>query len=189
MNTPAHLIFGALAFGKPEVKYTTMAAVLGSLAPDLSLYLLVGVSIWVMAIPPEQVFDQLYFSDGWQAVFAVDNSFLLWGSVLGLAAWRGRAILGAFASGGLLHLAFDFVLHNEDARRQFWPVSDWVFRSPFSYYDSRRHGDIIGPLEVTLCLIFTVCLWRRHPGRIARTLILGLMGLELVPGLIFRYLL
>lgn len=188
MNTPAHLIFGAFAFGRPEVRYTATAAVLGALVPDLSLYLLVGVSIWAMAIPPERVFDQLYFSDGWQAVFAVDNSFLLWGAVLGLALWRGWPVLSAFASGGFLHLAFDFVLHNEDARRQFWPISDWVFRSPFSYYDRHRYGDIIGPLEVALCLIFSVLLWRRYPGRTARALILGAVGLELLPGLIFRYI-
>ena len=189
MNTPAHLIFGAAAFGRPGVRYTALAAVLGSLLPDLSLYLLVGLSIWGMGIAPQRVFDELYFSDGWQAVFAVDNSFVLWGAGLGLALLRGWPVLRAFAGGGLLHLAFDFVLHNEDARRQFWPLSDWVFRSPFSYYDPHRYGNIIGPIEMALCLILSVLLWRRYPAAGARVLIaLGLM-LELLPGLLFRTIL
>lgn len=189
MNTPAHLIFGAVAFGRPGVRFVPAAAVLGSLAPDLSLYLMVAMSIWVLGIPPHTVFDQLYFSDLWQAVFAVDNSFILWGMLLGLGLYRGWPVLRAFASGGLLHLAFDFMLHNEDARRQFWPISDWVFRSPFSYYDSHRYGDIIGPIEVVLCMVFSVVLWRRFPDRVARTLIGLALAIELLPGLLFRNIL
>jgi hypothetical protein len=41
--------------------------------------LMVGWSLWVMSIPPETVFDKLYFSGAWQRVFVIDHSFLLWG--------------------------------------------------------------------------------------------------------------
>ncbi|MCX8509728.1 MAG: cobalamin biosynthesis protein CobQ [Rhodobacteraceae bacterium] len=186
MNTPAHLIFGAAAFARPGVRHGPAAAVLGSLVPDISLYVMVAISIWGMGISPHRVFDELYFSDLWQNVFAVDNSFILWGLLLAFALWRCRPALAAFAKGGLLHLATDFPLHNEDARRQFWPVSDWVFRSPFSYYDPHRYGNYIGPLEVALCLVFSVLLWRRFPMRSARLLILFGMGLELAPMVLFH---
>ena len=39
MNTPAHLLFGVAAFGKPDRRGVTAAALGGSLIPDLSLYL------------------------------------------------------------------------------------------------------------------------------------------------------
>lgn len=186
MNTPAHLIFGAAAFARPSVKHGPAAAVLGSLVPDVSLYTMVAISIWGMGISPSRVFGDLYFSDLWQSVFAVDNSFILWGLLLAFALWRARPALTTFAMAGLLHLATDLPLHNEDARRQFWPISDWVFRSPFSYYDPRRYGNIIGPLEIALCLLFSVILWRRFSGRGARALILVGMGLELAPTILFH---
>ncbi len=189
MNTPAHLIFGAAAFARPGNRAVTVAAILGSLVPDLSLYLMVTVSIWGMGIPPHQVFDRLYFSDSWQAVFAVDNSFVLWGLLLAFALWLEKPALTTFAAAGLLHLACDFPLHNDDARRQFWPLSDWVFHSPFSYYDQRRYGDVIGPLEVACCALLSVVLWRRFTGGRARALILATLALEAVPGLLFRYVL
>jgi len=189
MNTPAHLIFGATAFARPGQRHSAAAAILGSLVPDLSLYLMVTVSIWIMGIPAARVFDELYFSDGWQAVFAVDNSFVLWGLLLAFAIWQVRPTMATFAKAGLLHLACDLPLHNEDARRQFWPISDWVFRSPFSYYDAHRYGHIIGPLEIALCLAFSVILWRRFSGRLAQALILGALVLEVAPSVIFRLML
>ncbi|MEL6701895.1 MAG: cobalamin biosynthesis protein CobQ, partial [Pseudomonadota bacterium] len=78
MNTPAHLIIGAAAFGRPDAAQVTLAALLGGFLPDASLYLMAGVAIFGMGISPEVVFRDLYFSDAWQQVFAIDNSFVLW---------------------------------------------------------------------------------------------------------------
>lgn len=186
MNTPAHLILGTALFGKPGQRHVPLAAALGSLLPDVSLYVMVAVSIWVMGIPAQRVFDELYFSDQWQRVFAVDNSFVLWGLVLGFGLWRKRAALTAFAAAGLLHLICDFVLHNEDARRQFWPLSNWVFRSPFSYWDPHHHGQVIGLLEVVMCLGFGMVLWRRFLLPLQRALIALVLALEIAPAIMFR---
>ena len=122
---------------------------------------MVGVSIWGLGVPATTVFREFYYSDGWQAVFAVDNSFIVWTAILLLALRTGSAAFVAFASAALLHLAFDFPLHAHDARRHFWPVSDWVFVSPVSYWDEARFGRVAGPVEVaatlSLCLL---CLLR-----------------------------
>ena len=48
MNTPAHLIFAAAAFAKPDVPSRSWAALLGALAPDLSLYVMSIWSLYVM---------------------------------------------------------------------------------------------------------------------------------------------
>jgi hypothetical protein len=185
VNTPAHLIFGAAAFARPNDRPVNIAALSGALLPDLSPYLLAGWSLFVLRIPPETVFGQLYFSAAWQNIFAVDNSIPLWalGLVFGLVT-RNRVII-AFAGAGLLHLAFDLPVHNEDARRHFWPLSDYVFRSPVSYWDPRHHGRITAPIEVLVCLALSVILWRRFNGWFARTLILIGAVAELLPGLMF----
>ena len=155
MNTPAHLLFGAAAFGRAGQPRTTVAALTGSALPDVSLYLLVGVSIWGLGIEPRVVFGEYYYSTAWQAIFAVDNSFVLWGIGLALAIWARSAVWVAFTGAAMLHLTTDFLLHNQDARRQFWPITDWVFASPVSYWDRRHYGDIVGPAEVLASLILS----------------------------------
>ncbi|GAB5448361.1 cobalamin biosynthesis protein CobQ [Gymnodinialimonas sp.] len=163
MNTPAHLIFGAAAFGRPQYRWTLLAALAGGLAPDLSLYLMVGWHLLILGTDARVVFGELYYSDTWQAVFAVDNSFLLWGVILALALWRGWRPLVAFTGAALLHIALDFPLHAGDGRPHFWPLSDWVFDSPVSYWDRSHYAGIVGPLELALCVLLVVALWRRVP--------------------------
>ena len=78
-TTPAHLLVGVALCERRDVPKSGWMAAAGSLLPDLSLYLLAGVSLFWLQIPPERVFGELYFSTGWQTVFAIDNSFILWG--------------------------------------------------------------------------------------------------------------
>ncbi len=179
MNTPAHLIFGVAAFGDPGRRHTTLAAVIGSLAPDLSLYLMAGVSLVILQIPPQVVFDELYFSDAWQTVFAIDNSFLVWGAILALGVWRRSAVIVAFAGAALLHIGLDFPLHHDDGRPHFWPVSSWVFESPFSYWDRRQGASFIAPLEGAICLGLTVLIWRRYTSWVQRAIWTLVLALEI----------
>ncbi len=177
MNTPAHLIFGAAVFGRKTPKRTLLAACLGGLVPDLSLYVMAGVALVVLQIPPQVVFDELYFSDTWQTVFAIDNSFVLWGVLLAVAMWRKSAVGLAFAGAALLHVALDFPLHHDDGRPHFWPLSSWVFESPLSYWDRRHGAGWIAPLEGAVCLILVIVLWRRFvswPQRAFWTAVLAL---------------
>lgn len=137
--------------------------------------------MFILAIPPEQVFSELYFSDSWQAVFAFDNSFVVWGVLLAFMAWR-RSVVGiAFAGAALLHLGLDFPFHHDDARRHFWPLTDWVFVSPLSYWDPNHHGGWIGALELGAALAVCIWLWRRFVGTWARLGILLLALAEALP--------
>ncbi len=185
MNTPAHLIFGAAAFARPDRRDVTAAAILGALLPDVSLYAMVAWARWIDGIPARTIFGEMYFSDAWQNVFAIDNSIPLWALVLIAGLAQRNPVVTAFAGAGLLHLVFDLPLHNEDARRHFWPLSDWVFRSPFSYWDRRHHGEIVGPVEICVCLALSVLLWRRFRGRVSRVLIVAAMLSEALPGMMF----
>jgi hypothetical protein len=188
MNTPAHLIIGMAAFARPDAPRVTVAALAGGLIPDLSLYLMAGWHLWMLETPPRVVFGQLYFSEGWQNVFRVDNSFILWGIALAFAMMARSPVFIALTGAALLHLALDFPLHHDDGRAHFWPVTDWVFASPVSYWDRSHYGGIVGPLEIGLCLILTVILWRRFRGWPMRALIMALMAIEGLPGLMFAFM-
>ncbi len=178
MNTPAHLLIGAAAFARPARGPTLWAALLGSLLPDLSLYVMVGASLFVLGIPEQVVFGQLYFSPAWQTVFAVDNSFILWGVTLVIGVWRGWHFLTVAASAGLLHLAMDFALHAGDGRPQFWPLSDWVFHSPVSYWNSAHHAHWVVPVSVAVCALSYVVLWQRGLSVSAKLFFAVLLGAE-----------
>lgn len=187
MNTPAHLIVGTSVFSRPGLKGTYAAAFMGAAAPDLSLYVMVAVSIWGLGVPADTVFREYYYSDAWQSVFAVDNSFILWGLLFGLAFWRVWPRIIAFAGAALLHLALDFPLHTHDARMHFWPLTDWVFESPVSYWDRAAHAGVVGPMEFFLSLGCAAILWRRYREIWIRAVTLVLMVLEALSSGIWRF--
>ena len=164
MNTPAHLLFGAAAFGKRGQRGLVWAAMAGSLLPDLSLYLLAGGALYLLNIPAQVVFRELYYSDLWQTVFAIDNSLFLWGALLGLALWRRSAWGVALTGAALAHLCFDFLLHHDDGRPHFWPLSGWIFESPVSYWDVRHGARWVGPIEIGLAILCAGLVWWRRPG-------------------------
>ena len=181
MNTPAHLLIGTAAFGKAGAKSITAGAAFGAIAPDLSLYLLAGTSIFLLGIPAETVFGEYYFSDAWQSIFAVDNSFVVWGVLLILALLLRQPWAIALTAAALLHLCLDFPLHNDDARPHFWPVTDWVFVSPVSYWDVDHYGALMVPVGLVASGVAAVILWRRYRSVVGRGLIAVVALAELVP--------
>jgi hypothetical protein len=98
--------------------------------------------------------------------------------------WRAPAMV-ALCGAALLHLGFDFLLHHDDGRAHFWPISNWIFQSPVSYWDGKHYGDIVGPLEVLASLGCCAVLWRRFTGQGMRVLIAMLALLEFAPIIIF----
>ena len=180
MNTPAHLLLGAAVMGRGGTKPLIWAAFLGALLPDLSLYLMAGVALHLQGIPGHVVFGELYYSDLWQTVFAIDNSFIVWGAFLALALWLRAGWAVALTGAALLHLMFDLPLHHDDGRAHFWPLSRWVFESPVSYWDVRHGAAWVAPLEALLSTFATISLWLRRPGWVLSVLLLILLLAEML---------
>lgn len=185
MNTPAHLIVAAAVFAKPNNPKVIWAAIVGGFLPDLSLYALAAWSMFVQGNTAQHVFDTQYFSADWQQIFAVDNSFFVWALIIATGVLLRKHWLWAFGGAGFLHLCLDFPLHNDDARQHFWPLTDWIFNSPLSYWDHNHYGDIISVLEIGLCIVCLVFLWRRFESKFARVLIGAVAAMQLLPAIIF----
>ncbi len=188
MNTPAHLLFAGALFGKKNTPRLTWFAMLGGLMPDLSLYLLAGSSLFILGYSPQVVFDELYFSDLWQTIFSVDNSFLIWGGVLLLGVCRKRPALTAFSAGALLHIAFDFPLHHDDGRAHFWPISSWVFESPVSYWDRSHHASWVQPLETSLACIAAIFCWRQSHSILLRLVVSALILMQVFASGLWQFI-
>jgi len=181
MNTPAHLILGLTAFGKAGRPAVTGAALVGALLPDASLYLLAGTHLFVLGTEPDVVFGQLYFSDSWQTIFSIDNSIILWGIALIIGLLLKAPVLFACSGAAMLHLVLDFALHHDDGRAHFWPISDWIFQSPVSYWDPAHYGGVVAPIELVIALACCVLLWRRYASRWMRALIASLAAAQTLP--------
>lgn len=66
-----------------------------------------------------------------------------------------------FSLAALLHIAFDLPFHNHDAYRHFWPISDWRFYSPLSYYETEHHARWVSLIEAGIAAVCMATLWRR----------------------------
>lgn len=185
MNTPAHLIFGAALFARPDAWKINVAAIIGAFLPDFSLYFMVFWNRFINQIPFEIIFRDLYYSDFWQTIFAIDNSFFVWGLALACALALRSPVGLAFTGSGLLHIALDFPLHHDDGRAHFWPLSDWIFESPVSYWDPSAYGGIVSIIELAACAILLFVLWRRFSGMFARALVMLTAAAQILPALMF----
>lgn len=173
MMTPSHMLMGAALFRARTG--AAWAAAGGGLLPDVPSFVLVGIAM-LQRQDSETIFRTLYFSDAWQLIMAPSHSAPLWLAGL-LAGWALRSDLAiAFAVSGLLHQLTDFLLHADDAHRHFWPLSDWRFESPISYWDPRHYGAWVGGVEVALFAGLAWLLVRRFPSRWL-AVVLGLLVL------------
>ena len=186
MNTPTHLIISAVLFAKPEQRKVTTVALLGGFVPDFSLYFLFFWHQFIIGTPTKAIFEELYFSDYWQKIFAIDNSFIVWGIFLGLALFLKSGWMIAMSGAAFVHLMCDFPLHVDDARAHFWPLTMWKFESSISYWDSDHHGNIVSTLEFLLVCVMLGVLWRRFETLAPRIVIAATAMITVMPFMVYE---
>ncbi len=186
MHTPAHLILNAALIERRRLNGTLLWVLLGALVPDLTMFVFFGWQAGVLQTPQAQIWGVEYFRPGWQACFDAFHSIPA--AVLGLGiAWRARRARGmAFFCSVLLHCAVDLGMHHDDAHRHFFPLSDWRFASPLSYWDPRHLGRLGALIEASSVVASSVVLARRRP-HIAVALALGALSLLYVTGYALAY--
>jgi hypothetical protein len=165
MNAPVHMLVGMAVFGRRGARMRTSVAALGAVLPDLPAIGTVLWARWIDGRTPTEIYRNLYFSDPWQAFFAPWHSFFVWTGVLMVGLIGRWTLIQVLAAAALLHLVCDFPIHADDAHRHLWPLSDWRFRSPISYWNPAHHGDIVQPVELALAFGLIIFLFLRHRSR------------------------
>ncbi|RMD80516.1 MAG: hypothetical protein D6809_00965 [Gammaproteobacteria bacterium] len=126
----------------------------GALLPDLPLLLYYLWARLGAGLSEAQVWSKGYFEDGpWQDLIDACHAFPLLLPAWLAARWAQAEAASALLASMLLHAGADFLLHHDDAHRQLFPLSDWRFRSPVSYWDPRYHGAWASVAEAALVLI------------------------------------
>ncbi len=176
---------GAVLFGG-KVPRTAWAAAAGGFAPDLPMLAIVA-ALRMSGHDFGEIFGTLYWSPWWQIANAIGHNFILWTAVIlvslnlrnsekqRVAFWTNLAL--PFAAAALVHSCADFLVHREDAHMHFWPLSQWRFISPVSYWDRNHYGAQFSLFEAALGISMALRLFitfRRWPVRLALTLSMAL---------------
>ncbi len=180
MNTPAHTVVNLVMFGHYSSSRYVSSIITGSLLPDLPMFLFYLVQKLVYRNPEGVIWNESYFNTWWQNFFDIFNSIPL--ICLGLlVAWKMKSKgFGYFFASMLLHIILDLPFHNDDAHRHFFPLSNWRFESPISYWDPAHYGGVLITLEALVVSVCCYVLLRKYHSRTSRIAISGLISVYIL---------
>ncbi|WP_017326024.1 metal-dependent hydrolase [Synechococcus sp. PCC 7336] len=175
MNTPSHFLIGAAVARCSRYPVVTSAFLLGSIAPDIPLYLL-SIGGWVYyrhfqgltdRAAFQLMFDEHFFRDPvWIALHNILHSPLVLAIAIAIL-WSSRRAIGSLQRWGLhfflscsIHTALDILTHVNDGPLLLFPLN-WSlrFESPISYWDHRYFGREFTVFEIVLDLLLIVLLF------------------------------
>ncbi len=155
METYSHAFF-TWALAKHGVKAgraAGIAGLVGASLPDLPSFVATAYYVgpaylrdgW-SSMDSEELLDAIYFTGPFGTTGSILHSvvppvallLLYW--LLELGRRDRRRILLWFLLGWFGHTVADFLTHVDDMRPLFWPISDWTWSSPVSYYNSAYYG-------------------------------------------------
>lgn len=177
MNTPAHVVISLVVLSKANSLRNNIAILAGSLLPDVPMFIFYFVEKYLRGIPERQIWSESYYLSGWQYFIDIFNSvpLMVCGAVI---TWYFRIWAGVFFFASMLiHVAFDFPLHHDDAHRHFLPFSDWRYESPLSYWDSAHYGTQVGWIEFALVIVGSVILYQRFSSIAGRRVVISIGGM------------
>ena len=155
METYSHAFF-TWALAKHGIKAGRAAGIAGAVGatfPDLPSF--AGTAYYVgtaylregwSSMHSEKLLDAIYFNGPFGGTASVLHSavpvvaLLVLYRVLKLRRRDRRRFLLWFLLGWLGHTIADFLTHVDDTRPLLWPISDWEWSSPVSYYNPLYYG-------------------------------------------------
>ncbi len=187
MNTPAHMIINLYILRDARRARYAAAVALGSFLPDLPMFVFYFYEKIVLKIPEKIIWYEHYYAEFWQDLFNFMHSIPLTIIGLGLSLYKNSRTWTLLFGSMLLHNCEDIISHNDDAHAHFYPLSNWKFFSPISYWDPRFYGHIAGPVEFIITLALGVLLLRYYRSNASRCLVVFCLGIYMLYGC-FGYL-
>jgi len=192
MMSPTHSLLALALLSKAGETKRNWAVLIGSVTPDLAIYLWAPYQYFINDVSGQELWGELYFAPPMQNLIAYFNSIPIY-ATLAFIGWVARGkiwgkLLLFFSLAALIHMATDLPVHADDAYRHFWPLSDWRFYSPLSYWDNDHHAGWVSLIDIAIALGSIFILWRRF-SKLWVKVILGLLMLFYVAILSASFLL
>ena len=156
MITPSHIIYSwaTAKYTETEInKKRVFAIITGGFLPDIPTYLFFFTHTFLLDTAQQTMWRTLYFDSAWTPFITLSHSLLLWPALLLAAKLLKQKILFWVSASAFAHSTLDFLVHNDDAYRHFWPLSDWKFYSPVSYYDPEHFGTLFGLVDFAVVIV------------------------------------
>ncbi len=156
MNTPTHAILNLAILGKKTFPQANLIIAIGGICPDLPIFVFYIWAKFIQRLPETQIWREAYYQPFWQNLTALFHSIPIAGMGIAIATLLHSTTAQLFCLSLLLHLLLDLPVHNDDAHRHFFPLSDYRFISPVSYWDTQHYGGIVMIIEWLSVLIGSV---------------------------------
>jgi len=188
MQTPSHAILNLVCFSQTQRSELIPVIVAGALLPDLPMFVMYFWAKGIRRQSEQQIWEEIYWSDFWQTWVALFHSIPL--AVLGAiaATLLHQSALQVLFISMVLHSLGDLPVHNDDAHRHFFPLTNYRFISPVSYWDRRHYGAIVAPVEKLLVLAASLYLWPSVNSPMTQFFLIIVNLLNLSSTLYFRFI-
>jgi len=187
MNTPGHAVVNLVLLGDGRSGDRHLPVGIGALLPDAPMAVFWVHASLVQGLPQSAVWSEAYFRPEWRMVFDAFHSIPIALALLAVSAWLGARRAAWLFGSMALHDLLDLPLHASDAHAHLFPLTDYRFESPVSYWDPGHFGDVVAPLEMAIVLGVSAVLWPRLATRWGRALLVGGGVLYLVAFLFFTF--
>ena len=169
MTTHSHVILNIALLSKRDKPFLHRYAFIGAVLPDLPLFIFFIIESIIRKTPDDELWGTRYFTEAWQNFFDIFNSVPLILILLGIGYYLlNSEKMTVLAWSLLIHCTFDLLTHHDDGHHHFYPLSDFAFESPISYWDRDHYAGIVAPVERVVFLIASIYLFRRLKTRLAR---------------------
>jgi len=153
LNTPSHAIINlALISSQQSHPQYTVAITIGAILPDAPIFVLYFWAKFVRRQTERQIWSQTYELPFWQNFVAAFHSIPLALIAVLIAYYWGWQQGELLLLSMVLHSLLDFPVHHDDAHRHFFPLSNYRFISPWSYWDPKHHGNVVSFVERLMVL-------------------------------------
>jgi hypothetical protein len=152
MNTPGHYILNLALLGKTISPKHHLAIAIGAILPDVPIFVFYFVTKFIYKMPEGKIWSEAYYEPFWQNLVALFHSIplaLMGTTIFYRLGYKPGMILCISL---VCHSLLDLPVHHDDAHRHFFPLSNYRFISPFSYWDTNHYGKIVSLIEMTLVL-------------------------------------
>ena len=156
MNTPSHAILNLALLSQTNDSEAFLIVAIGGILPDIPIFVFYGWAKFAAKLPEPKIWSEAYYQPTIQNLVAIFHSIPLAMFGWGTGYFYGWESLQLLCLSLILHSLFDLPVHHDDAHRHFFPVSNYRFISPVSYWDIKHYGRAVAFVEMVAVLIATV---------------------------------